>query len=87
MCGIGGYYLSDGNKPWGIERIQVSLAHRGPDDSGVYEDKDMGVALAHARLSILDISSLGHQPMLSPEMGVVLVFNGEIYLGSNEPIC
>ena len=79
MCGIGGYYLSDGNKPWGIERIQVSLAHRGPDDSGVYEDKDMGVALAHARLSILDISSLGHQPMLSPEMGVVLVFNGEIY--------
>jgi len=56
-----------------------AIAHRGPDDSGVFVDASAAVGLGHARLSILDISSLGHQPMVSMDGSVVLVFNGEIY--------
>jgi asparagine synthase (glutamine-hydrolysing) len=56
-----------------------ALTHRGPDDSGVFEDPGAGIGLAHTRLSILDLSPFGHQPMLSDDGRVVLVFNGEIY--------
>lgn len=55
------------------------LAHRGPDDEGVWLDTSLGVALAHRRLSILDLSPAGHQPMTSPGGRYVIVFNGEIY--------
>ncbi len=55
------------------------LAHRGPDDSGVWVDAAVGVALGHRRLSILDLSPLGHQPMYSASGRYVIVFNGEIY--------
>jgi len=54
----------------------ASMLHRGPDDSGVFEDPGHGIGLAHARLSILDLSPLGHQPMLSDDGRVALVFNG-----------
>ena len=55
------------------------LAHRGPDDAGVFIDAFEGVGLGHARLSIVDLSPLGHQPMRSTDGAVALVFNGEIY--------
>jgi len=56
-----------------------TLAHRGPDDSGIWVDGAAGVALAHRRLSILDLSPAGHQPMTSACSRYVTVFNGEIY--------
>ncbi len=55
------------------------LVHRGPDDSGVWADADKGVALGHRRLSIVDLSPEGHQPMVSASGRYVIAFNGEIY--------
>lgn len=77
MCGIAGY---SGAYPCSALAAANRLqAHRGPDDSGVYVDVDTGVGLAHVRLSIQDLSPLGHQPMLSDDGDLALVFNGEIY--------
>ncbi len=56
-----------------------ALAHRGPDDEGLWIDPDRRVVLGHRRLSILDLSTAGHQPMVSPDGRWVLAFNGEIY--------
>jgi asparagine synthase (glutamine-hydrolysing) len=56
-----------------------AIAHRGPDDCGVWTDPAAGVALAHRRLSIIDLSPAGHQPMLSEHGRWVITFNGEIY--------
>lgn len=83
MCGIAGLIdLEFANNSADHERIARSMAnalvHRGPDDIGVWVDS-VGVALAHRRLSIIDLSSAGHQPMLSSTGRYVLVFNGEIY--------
>ncbi len=61
------------------EKMANCLAHRGPDDSGVWVDSYQGIALGHRRLSILDLSPAGHQPMVSPSERYVIVFNGEIY--------
>lgn len=60
-------------------RMVGRLAHRGPDDAGVWADNIAGVALAHRRLSILDLSPEGHQPMVSHCGRYIIVFNGEIY--------
>jgi asparagine synthase (glutamine-hydrolysing) len=76
MCGIIGTYRGN------IESIKDAtslLSHRGPDDNGVFLDSSSKVALGHQRLSIIDTSSLGHQPMISNDGEVVIVFNGEIY--------
>ena len=73
MCGICGY-LGPGNENV-LQAMSATLAHRGPDDSGIHVGDGFG--LAHRRLSIIDLAG-GHQPMISPE-GDVLVFNGEIY--------
>ena len=62
-----------------ITKISNAIAHRGPDDKGSYEDIDNKIGLVHSRLSIQDLSSAAHQPMLSEDQQVVLVFNGEIY--------
>ncbi|PLX80379.1 MAG: asparagine synthase (glutamine-hydrolyzing) [Desulfuromonas sp.] len=74
MCGIAGY-LGKGSVDL-LEAMSAAIAHRGPDDHGYFTAE--GVGLAHRRLSVIDLSPAGHQPMISPE-GEVLVFNGEIY--------
>lgn len=55
------------------------LTHRGPDDSGEWTDDEAGIALAFRRLSIIDLSPTGHQPMLSPSGRYVIAYNGEVY--------
>lgn len=62
-----------------VQRMADTLVHRGPDDAGVWTDADHGVALAHRRLAILDLSPAGHQPMASASGRYVIAFNGEIY--------
>jgi asparagine synthase (glutamine-hydrolysing) len=81
MCGIAGFLsLARTEDPSSIVfRMADAIVHRGPDDAGVWTDEEAGVALAHRRLSILDLSPAGHQPMLSPSGRYVMVFNGEIY--------
>jgi len=76
MCGILG--ISGINTEFIKDAISL-LEHRGPDDSGIFIDKFFEISLGHQRLAILDTSSFGHQPMLSDDSKVVLVFNGEIY--------
>jgi len=61
------------------ERMAEAMRLRGPDDKGVWLSDDRRLALSHRRLSILDVSSRGHQPMLSPDGRSVIVYNGEIY--------
>jgi asparagine synthase (glutamine-hydrolysing) len=79
MCGVCGYSSFGGPPPSRsvAESMALSIAHRGPDDWGVYADES--VALAHRRLSIIDLSSAGRQPMELPDRGLVLTYNGEIY--------
>lgn len=85
MCGIFGIVTKNGRIPDGIlENAVRSLAHRGPDDSGTVvldasPDGIHQVGLAHTRLSIIDLSPLGHQPMQGVPTGNWIVFNGEIY--------
>ena len=76
MCGILGAVLATGVRA-DLERGLASLRHRGPDDNGVWRED--AAALGFVRLSILDLSELGHQPMHSPDGRYVLIFNGEIY--------
>src|SRR6266851_1708117 len=84
MCGIAG--LLDFRRETPDEELRAiacrmasTLLHRGPDDAGVWVDAAAGIALAHRRLSILDLSPAGHQPMVSASGRRVIVFNGEIY--------
>lgn len=79
MCGILGTFRTEAGALADVERALQHLAHRGPDDGGIYQDLDARVWLGHRRLSIIDLSPLGHQPMLSSDARFVLVFNGEIY--------
>ncbi|WP_281287986.1 asparagine synthase (glutamine-hydrolyzing) [Humibacillus xanthopallidus] len=62
-----------------LGRMSLAVAHRGPDDAGTWVDPEAGVALGHRRLSIVDLSAAGHQPMTSADGRWVLVLNGEIY--------
>lgn len=80
MCGIVGH-LGPGimDRRAALTRAADALAHRGPDDEGVWCDEEAGIGLAHRRLSILDVSDAGHQPMISACGRWVLAFNGEIY--------
>ncbi len=79
MCGIAGIWNTESAplRDGAIVRMQETLRHRGPDAGGVYEHA--GIALAHTRLSIIDVSNAGAQPFLSADSRYVLVFNGEIY--------
>ena len=83
MCGFVGIF-SCKSEPYKHAEVVVSkmaerIIHRGPDDSGVWVDAEEGISLAHRRLSIIDLSATGHQPMHSACGRYVLVFNGEIY--------
>lgn len=75
MCGICGFYGRKDRQL--LETMANSLLHRGPDDSGLYEDELVG--LGHRRLSIIDLSPQGKQPMANEDDTLRLVFNGEIY--------
>lgn len=80
MCGIIGVYNLRKSKKLSAKIIRDmanSLKHRGPDDSGIYIDED--IALGHRRLSILDLSKRGHQPMISRNGNEIIVYNGEVY--------
>ncbi len=81
MCGIAGWSIGDGQmgELSELSGMSAALAHRGPDDDGVYADASAGVALAHRRLSIIDLGAGGHQPMVSADGSVVLAYNGELY--------
>ena len=84
MCGIAGVLhskatLSNDQLRDVVKKMGGSLTHRGPDDSGEWVDEQSGIALGHQRLSILDLSQAGHQPMISNNQRFVLSYNGEIY--------
>ncbi|HEX9309056.1 MAG TPA: asparagine synthase (glutamine-hydrolyzing) [Anaeromyxobacter sp.] len=84
MCGIAGVVgqVSERNRA-ALARMSDAMIHRGPDACGVWEsppdERGLGVMLAHRRLSILDLSPAGVQPMVDPATGHVVAFNGEIY--------
>jgi len=83
MCGITGFIKRSGSAEEVLNRavraMAAQLTHRGPDGSGSWADPKAGVALGHRRLSIIDLSAAGHQPMVSASGRYVLAFNGEIY--------
>ena len=80
MCGIAGVVSSV--EPASVElliRMRDTMRHRGPDDAGIWRSPDAAVGLAHRRLSIIDLSPAGHQPMTDASGCLQIVFNGEIY--------
>ena len=83
MCGLVGILTSGalpvGELTYAAQRMSATLAHRGPDDSGVWTDATGHIALGFRRLAIVDLSELGHQPMHSQSGRFTLVFNGEVF--------
>lgn len=81
MCGIAGMFATKASAPAeisaGMSRMVQTIEHRGPDDQGIWIGS--GIALGHARLSIIDLTAAGHQPMSNDDGSVQIVFNGEIY--------
>ena len=84
MCGLTGFFdIRQSRKPYDskkiIENMSDVLKSRGPDDKGIWIDKKNNVFFGHRRLSIIELSNLGNQPMVSHNKRYVIVFNGEIY--------
>ena len=84
MCGITGFWktsrqVSTDSLCAIAQQMSDTLLHRGPDDGGSWVDAEVGIALGHRRLAIVDLSPEGHQPMVSTDGRYVIVFNGEIY--------
>ena len=79
MCGISGFWGKCAHAEQVARAMADRIAHRGPDSSGEWVDNDTGIALSHRRLSIIDLSEAGHQPMVSRDGRYVLSYNGEIY--------
>src|SRR6478736_793693 len=80
MCGINGIIsgkYSEGEKLSIIKKMNATLAHRGPDNDGVWQDDK--VFLGHRRLSIIDLSNESNQPFFSQDKRYVIVYNGELY--------
>src|SRR3984885_15317441 len=86
MCGIAGFIGAAPSSDIGdiAEAMAKSIAYRGPDDQGIWTDGECETALVHRRLSIIDLSAAGHQPMLSADERYVISYNGEVY--SFQPI-
>lgn len=83
MCGVAGFFQSEGldadRARRNLHRMTEALAHRGPDDTGVWLDPEDGIALGHRRLAVIDPTERGHQPMVSRRGRYVISYNGEIY--------
>lgn len=83
MCGLAGFWTRSGESErtlsGRVRAMAKTIAYRGPDDAGTWAEPQSGIALGHRRLSIMDLSPAGHQPMLSIDGRFCLVFNGEIY--------
>ena len=83
MCGLTGFYINETYSSETsinlINSMTSALSHRGPDDSGIWIDESGSIALGHRRLSILDLSAAGHQPMSIENNNYVIAYNGEIY--------
>jgi asparagine synthase (glutamine-hydrolysing) len=79
MCGIAGIFNLNGEpaSPVILRKMTDAIAHRGPDGEGFYTDSFVG--LGHRRLSIIDLSAAGHQPMITPDGDFVITYNGEVY--------
>ena len=80
MCGINGFYSNTSSTFDNIiEKMNSAISHRGPDSSGTWSNKKLGIVLGHQRLSIIDLSINGNQPMLSCSGRFIVSYNGEIY--------
>jgi asparagine synthase (glutamine-hydrolysing) len=82
MCGFAGAFdpgCEAGQWPLRLAGMADALRHRGPDDEGLWHDPEAGVGLAFRRLSVLDLTAEGHQPMLSASGRYVIAYNGEVY--------
>ena len=79
MCGIAGYLGEIPNSNNSLFEMINAINHRGPDNHGIWFDENAGIGFAHSRLSIIDLSPAGHQPMHSVSNNLVMIFNGEIY--------
>ena len=80
MCGINGFYSRSLSRSENIiQKMNLAISHRGPDSNGTWLDENSGIVLGHQRLSILDLSKAGYQPMKSESGRFILTFNGEIY--------
>lgn len=82
MCGICGYLAKKEYNEQMLCDMNDTMYHRGPDDSGIYQTRMKNgyyLGFAHRRLSILDLSALGHQPMFNADKSVCIVYNGEVY--------
>jgi asparagine synthase (glutamine-hydrolysing) len=82
MCGIAGVFAfaaSGRDEVANVRRMRDTMTHRGPDDSGLWADRERGITLGHRRLSIVDLSAAGRQPLSNEDESVWLTFNGEIY--------
>ena len=79
MCGLAGIIGDGPEMPALLRQMAASIAHRGPDDEGIWWDEDCGVGFAHRRLAVVDLSPTGRQPMASNDGRYMLAYNGEIY--------
>jgi asparagine synthase (glutamine-hydrolysing) len=77
MCGIAGY--AGLHRPEILGPMCDAMAHRGPDDAGIWCDPESGIGFGHRRLSIIDLSPAGHQPMSNRDGSVWITYNGELY--------
>ena len=80
MCGICGFInFNDHDTSNDLNKMMSNIAHRGPDTSGVFSSNELKLNLGHQRLSILDLTEKGNQPMFSSNKSLIIIFNGEIY--------